>query len=169
MPICSTTKIVVGSTTMLDFGDYMENEVSNRHSQFAQGDSLIRSRWAFNEGRKNATTEINWSRWYRFDPNVPSTDTDAIDAARLFQAYHIVPGVTWPTEFQAAGEFEDFGITVPEGRNTLTMSFEYGYGSSVNTLVYTNAVITSAVGNIAVDSMSVLFQYSAICTEGDSA
>ncbi len=146
MPTCSTTKIVVGGVTLLDFDDIMEAEVSTSTSQEIQVNAKVRASAAQVSGRKNYVTEVAWSRYYFFDPDTVGLGQpeDAIDAARIFAAFHGIPGGTFPSAAGDIGtDFPTQSITVPEGTQTATFTFNYGYGSAPHDVEYATAALTN--------------------------
>lgn len=163
MPVCSTTRIVVGGVTLLDFDDVMEGEISSTTSQAVQADLLIRSRPGSVVGRKNYITDISWSRYYFFDPETATLGQpeDAIDAARIFQLYHPIPAVTWPAQF--ATDFPALDISVPDGTNAAVFSYNYGWDSGTTT--YASAALTNV--NIEIPQpCRVLVNYGMTMTGG---
>ena len=168
MPTCSTTKIVVGGVTLLNFDDIMEAEVSTSTSQEIQVNPKVRATAAQVSGRQNYVTTVNWSRYYFFDPDTAGLGQpeDAIDAARIFAAFHGIPGGTFPSATGDIGDdFPTQSITVPEGTNTATFTYNYGYGTIPHAVAYSSAALTDVSIEIP-QPTRVLVRYSMTMSGG---
>jgi hypothetical protein len=83
MLIVSTWKIVLGSVTILDFGDWMNNEQSLRTSGLVEVSPALGTNVPLIFPRKNVVTNLRFSRVKNFTTDALARDFLATHAAQL--------------------------------------------------------------------------------------